>query len=556
MPLWWFSPPKPVGLTWKPIKDGLGLDLQTHRTIGYINDGNTCFANSVIQMLNYSPTLFSMAHNYEHSTNCARRKKLLYCGACDFELNLTKSWKNDDNHASLFSHMVSTDRVGKNCAVPWLLKSMRKSPELQACKMRIGAQHCAHEFYMALMRFVNRHEIPAELEGAFRRNAVGDFESATTRYGQALYHPRTTVKECQSCGHLTTATMWNYDITIMPNEFKSTLQESLSTHFRDSYVGDGAKCKCDNCKNVMVNKKQRVRISLNPAVLIICLQRTQLGTMRRLKKNDSPMDIPASLNIKPWSLSSPKHTSIDHQYELCSFVRHYGGASGGHYVAYGKTPEGRWVLCDDSTISDIDQASTMKAASKGAFLLCYSKVKRQLEVEDNELWQSTMNHSIEYAETVLKKASSKDILYGSSKERLGNERVDIGLINAMPPTSVLCYEDVQPFIMGKVSRIARSNEAGITENCFIPDDSVGITLMKTLMEEEDTNWVMDRVSAEHLRYITPDKSDMNDGDDITIGKLNDEDNSNCLLKPRFNNTLTKISKSKLKRLKKKQRMFY
>merc|ERR1739838_642926 len=38
--------------------------------------------------------------------------------------------------------------------------------------------------------------------------------------------------------------------------------------------------------------------------------------------------------------------------------------------------------------------------------------------------------------------------------------------------------------------------------------------------------------------------------DMTIGKLNDEDNSNCLLKPRFNNTLTKISKSKLKRLKK------
>lgn len=102
-------------LTWKkPIKVGSGLT----------NLGNTCFLNSALQCLTYTPPLANYLLNGEHKRSCKVNGQ--FCMLCSLQQHLSNSFKNS----------------GHSIRPMGILKNLR----LIAKHMHFGRQEDAHEF--------------------------------------------------------------------------------------------------------------------------------------------------------------------------------------------------------------------------------------------------------------------------------------------------------------------------------------------------------------------------------------------------------------------------
>eukprot|EP00915_Cephaloidophora_sp_WS-2016_P004795 GHVH01006405.1.p1 GENE.GHVH01006405.1~~GHVH01006405.1.p1 ORF type:complete len:706 (-),score=94.40 GHVH01006405.1:1680-3797(-) len=507
LPFWWFSSPQGLGLSWRDTLDRAEIEVKTNQTLGYLNDGNTCFANSVLQMLNYVPTLFHLSHGLSHTRSCPKRDENLFCGCCLWEKHLVKSWGNAETVENLFKHLPSHSS-SRGSHVPILLKSLRKSHELKACRMRPGAQHCAHEFFLALMRYINRNEIPRDLESAYLRGALCEHESSTTLYSQAMTHPKIMRKVCLNCKHVTADITWNYDITIMPNELRHTIELSLSKAFEGGLLGDGALCKCDGCHRKDVKKSTTSLIGRLPPVLPICLQRTHMSN-HRLKKNEIHVTIQETLDMRPYCIpsDSSKFHAEDYLYDLSSFVRHSGGPNGGHYIAYGHNGYGKWFRCDDSLVTPVDKCEALSEANRGAFILCYSKKTpvQTISLEDPG-WLPLKKAGQMKAEEALKNVA-KGILFGNDPSRVVNGRGLLGLTNLLPPpTAVMLYSDILPFLLGRAQTLLNAPCLDLDRSEPTPPDGFGFKV-RFLEAEEDTHWVAEALTPTG-RYIADSSSIM------------------------------------------------
>jgi uncharacterized UBP type Zn finger protein len=79
----------------------------------------------------------------------------------------------------------------------------------------------------------------------------------------------------------------------------------------------------------------------------------------------------------PFALTIQKQQTADSlqdlHYELVGFIEHSGGAGGGHYVAYTKV-DGEWIYYSDSSVHDAS-AAEVKSAAKNAYLFFYQQIK-------------------------------------------------------------------------------------------------------------------------------------------------------------------------------------
>jgi hypothetical protein len=53
-----------------------------------------------------------------------------------------------------------------------------------------------------------------------------------------------------------------------------------------------------------------------------------------------------------------------HNYKLCSLIKHLGGTSGGHYIAYVKRNDG-WYEIDDKNVRVVDEKTVFKITQDG-----------------------------------------------------------------------------------------------------------------------------------------------------------------------------------------------
>jgi len=120
------------------------------------------------------------------------------------------------------------------------------------------------------------------------------------------------------------------------------------------------KWKCDNCSNKVQATISRKIIKL-PKYLIITLKRYDKFN----NKINTPTDMASNININNKS------------YYLRGIVFHYGTTSGGHYVYYGNKGENinkdDWFLYDDSSVSKISNNTISDIKKHGYIYLYISK---------------------------------------------------------------------------------------------------------------------------------------------------------------------------------------
>lgn len=158
---------------------------------------------------------------------------------------------------------------------------------------------------------------------------------------------------CSECGYISKT---NDDIhklylsinNVQPN---TNLNELLTTYVDETLDSDN-KWKCDKC-NGLIEANIKRNIYKWPKYFII--------TLKRYANNNHKINT---------EINMPQSFSFDNKnFYLRGFIYHMGSTGGGHYVYYGNK-NNKWFLFNDSSVSEIDQ-NTINGVIKTGYVYLY-----------------------------------------------------------------------------------------------------------------------------------------------------------------------------------------
>jgi ubiquitin carboxyl-terminal hydrolase 8 len=175
--------------------------------------------------------------------------------------------------------------------------------------------------------------------------------------------------KCGNCG--------NYNCTFdpfdsiqlqLPEQKNLKLEDCLDNFFKIELLNNDNKYNCEKC-NIKVDAIKQIEFWYLPKVLIIQLKRFEAHSFFSKKKNDH---VECLFNISLEKYCCNISDCKDYNYELYSVCNHYGGTTGGHYTANVKNPiNNLWYEFNDDSIYHIDISNVI---TESAYLLFYKKI--------------------------------------------------------------------------------------------------------------------------------------------------------------------------------------
>ncbi|XP_052095912.1 ubiquitin carboxyl-terminal hydrolase 40-like isoform X2 [Mytilus californianus] len=283
---------------------------------GISNQGATCYLNSLLQTLLYTPefreSLFDLT---EHELGSFDSKDIPGKKARVIPLQLQKLFTR-----LLLSNQQSISTTELTDSFGWNNKE-----ELQ--------QHDVQELNRILFSAVE-----ASLVGTSGKDLIN-----------RLYHG-TLVNQiiCSVCGKVSEREEDYLDLTLTVAG-NNSLEEALCGSFVDMESMDGKnQYKCESC-NKLVNAKKGAKLRSLPEILSISFLRFSFDYQKMERyKEAGRLVFPHTIDMAPYC-EKEDHSS---EYELFSVVIHKGGAYGGHYHAFIKDVDslGKWTHPDEEII--------------------------------------------------------------------------------------------------------------------------------------------------------------------------------------------------------------
>jgi ubiquitin C-terminal hydrolase len=187
------------------------------------------------------------------------------------------------------------------------------------------------------------------------------------RYNPFIYQIQTLMIsniECNECKNVSSTYENTPIIQLYVTEFLTdSFEQLIKTEVIENY-------KCSVCnENRTVNKSTKIwRI---PSVLFVQLKRFEVLPNGRIRKNNTEIDIPLTLDLSPYCDESMEtENKINRKYALKGFSNHMGSLTGGHYTADclcivdNKT----WYRFDDSNVS---RNTNKMIDTSNAYILMY-----------------------------------------------------------------------------------------------------------------------------------------------------------------------------------------
>ncbi|KAI8883741.1 cysteine proteinase [Backusella circina FSU 941] len=360
-------------------KEKLKLNWKVNRSIGpgLVNAGNTCFLNSVLQCLTYSPAFTQYLFNTKHSDKCPIVGFCALCSMRDHVMNSFVSGKSFKKHAALLPRAFTSN--------------LRKISKL----LTLGQQEDAHEFLTFLLQ-------------AFQKSLTFDIEKVTpqleesTAISQIFGGKIRSQITCRSCKEKINNYEAFLDLSLDLNRADSVGQ-ALKKFTEVDVIGSDPdnRYKCSKCKQKVQVDKQ-MTFSQLPPMLNLHLKRFTydfgLDTMKKIGKHvafPEVLDMSSFISKDDPQTSNNKNT----KYDLYAILVHDGrSCSSGHYYAYVKSPESKWYLMNDQYVMPVSRGEVLR---QRAYMLFYKQRGSSSEGEEK-----TMAQDIKAAqeEEVLKSA--------------------------------------------------------------------------------------------------------------------------------------------------------
>ncbi|XP_059285305.1 ubiquitin carboxyl-terminal hydrolase 25 [Lycium ferocissimum] len=337
-------------MNWQP-----NLRRKTGPPLGLKNLGNSCYLNSVLQCLTYTPPLAYFCLKSQHSSSCdsgaaAASEKKNECPFCILERRIARS-------LSLESALDTPAKIN-NCL------------KIFAQHFRYGRQEDAHEFLRYVIDACHNTCLRLKKLQQQRRKGGG---------GGADGNGNTIVKEifggalqsqvkCLSCGAESNKVDEIMDISLDVLH-SSSLKDALQRFFQPEVLDGNNKYKCENCKKLVTARKQ-MSILQAPNVLVIQLKRFE-GIYGG--KIDKPIAFEEILVLSSYMCKASQ--DLHPEYNLFGTIVHSGfSPDSGHYYAYIKDAVGRWYCCNDSCVS---LSTLQEVLSEKVYILFFSRNKQR-----------------------------------------------------------------------------------------------------------------------------------------------------------------------------------
>ncbi|XP_077215235.1 ubiquitin C-terminal hydrolase 22-like [Tasmannia lanceolata] len=331
---------------------------------GLNNLGNTCFMNSVLQVLLHTPPLRNYFLSDRHNREiCRKSSPDQLCLACDVD--------------AIFSAAFSGDRT------PYSPARLLYSWWQHAANLACYEQQDAHEFFISMLDRIHEKE-----EKSIPQNkGNGDCHCIAHRVFSGVLRSDVT---CTVCGFTSTTYDPCVDISLnlemssssslvtrksakmSKDQGISTLIGCLDLFTRPEKLGSDQKLYCQHCQ-VRQDSLKQMSIRRLPLVLCFHIKRFEHSPVRKMsKKIDQYLQFPFSLDMTPYLSSSiirnrfgnrifafegdesDVSTELPSEFELYAVVTHSGKLEAGHYVTYLRL-RNQWYRCDDPWITQVSE---------------------------------------------------------------------------------------------------------------------------------------------------------------------------------------------------------
>ncbi|KAL3876474.1 hypothetical protein ACJMK2_034317 [Sinanodonta woodiana] len=318
-------PENKVKLEWNRVhKVGAGL----------VNLGNTCFLNSTLQCLTYTPPLVNYCLSSEHNDTC---KQAGFCMLCELQRHIRRCLEQP-------SGAIRPQAI---------LQKLK----LIARQMSWGRQEDAHEF----LRFVIEAMQKACHNGYTKLDKFSKETTVVNRIFGGFLRSQVLCLQCKERSNTYDPFLdISLDIKNVPS-----LEKAFEKFVHPETLDIDNAYMCGKCKQKVPAQK---RFSIHKAPNVLTIQLKRFDYNRMFGKVSRHVEFKEKLNIGPY-MSSRQGEAI--MYQLYGVLVHSGfNCNSGHYYCYVKAPSQVWYCMNDSSVT---QVSATKVLAAEAYLLFYIK---------------------------------------------------------------------------------------------------------------------------------------------------------------------------------------
>lgn len=322
---------------------------------GFVNLGNTCFLNSVLQVLMHTPMLRNYILSDQHV--CPSIKQSNRCIIC--EINRI--------YQQAYALKVNVISLQKLVMIFWANTTYMASP----------LQQDAHECFIALLDIIHKQAIIQNQND----KDIKHLENCQCIIHKIFKGVLQSDIVCQSCSNVSSKIDIVNDIPIyfsMDEKGKYptniNLMACLEQLAQIELLND---LDCKKCKTKKLSSKQ-LTIKHLPMVLCFILKRFRQPSDNVSNKITTIVEFPETLNMGKF-IAKKTVTSMafmneylavyETVYKLYAVVCHEGLANGGHYLSYIRQRD-NWYQCNDNVVRIVQFEDVLKSP---AYLLFYHK---------------------------------------------------------------------------------------------------------------------------------------------------------------------------------------
>jgi ubiquitin carboxyl-terminal hydrolase 36/42 len=332
--------------------DGLSLSWQSLtdlRSFGLKNLGNTCYVNSVLQVLLHSPPLVSLLLS---SDRCKSRDDV----GC---FNIVRAF------AQLCAQMRLVRPANANTLAP---TNIIRHLSAICRRYRVGKQEDAHEF---LRYFLDKLSTAMQCtdQSPNKRRQCSDVKAVDRNGSETSWIIRIfggLLRNriiCQTCQHISQRTERFLDLSLDIRQATS-VPKSLERYTASELLTGRDRYHCPRCRCYRDAEK---RMGIRQAPVILTLHLKRFAAHRKLSNF---VGYPEWIDLGPYMIEESRSRSV--RYRLYGVIIHEGHSlHSGHYYAFVRTASGTWLRCNDEHISRVGVGV---ALGLPAYLVFYLRV--------------------------------------------------------------------------------------------------------------------------------------------------------------------------------------